>query len=363
MNHRSRDAGQELASIIRNHAPVITVAVVILAAVLIGSIGFAMTRPSRPDTVASLATPTADATPSIQPSASPLIVTVSSPIEPSSEPSTAVTATPVATGSDEEPGPTSEPSSTPTPTPRPAPSVRIWLGGGGAYRIATGTTVDVVLHLTTQSLRRSQCSIRQTYEPDDPSAQAWQKDLVPEAQQTVALVDGRHTFVASCPSSAGTLTSRAQTIAMDRQPELCKGFDFDPGEITVTSFADLRDGVVGTWEGCVTTPWTPMYWISATFRDDGTYSASSSEILDGDNMIAMYYGTDADSSLKKYAINDLQASNLGLGQIDVVFDQNNVVRDELRNIRLMGSNLEFELFHLTQYGPITFQLRRTTTGP
>jgi hypothetical protein len=47
-----------------------------------------------------------------------------------------------------------------------------------------------------------------------------------------------------------------------------------------------------------------------------------------------------------------------VGQIDVVFGPEPGVRDELRNVRLMGDQLEFELFHMAQYGPVTFQLYR-----
>jgi hypothetical protein len=77
-------------------------------------------------------------------------------------------------------------------------------------------------------------------------------------------------------------------------------------------------------------------------------------------MIAMYYGMDEDSPLKTYSMTYFQASRLGIGQIDVVFDVGSVTRDELRNVRLMGDKLEFEMFHLGQYGPLTFQLNRAT---
>jgi len=104
-----------------------------------------------------------------------------------------------------------------------------------------------------------------------------------------------------------------------------------------------------------------MYAVVFTFRADGTYSAQSDEVLDGTQMTALGYGTDPDSPRKIYAINDFQASQLGLGQIDVVFDDGSgsVVRDELRSIRLMGDKLEFDLFHLSQY-TVTFQLRRVS---
>jgi hypothetical protein len=39
-----------------------------------------------------------------------------------------------------------------------------------------------------------------------------------------------------------------------------------------------------------------------------------------------------------------------------------VVRDKLRNIRLMGDQLRFEFFHFGVYGPLTFELNRTSHG-
>jgi hypothetical protein len=57
---------------------------------------------------------------------------------------------------------------------------------------------------------------------------------------------------------------------------------------------------------------------------------------------------------------DLQASKLGLGEIDIFSALGTSDRDELRNIRLMGDKLEFEMFHSGQYGPLTYQLNRVT---
>jgi hypothetical protein len=60
---------------------------------------------------------------------------------------------------------------------------------------------------------------------------------------------------------------------------------------------------------------------------------------------------------------DLHASRLGLGQVDVVFDDGSgsVVRDELRSIRIMGDKLEFDLYHFSQYA-VTFQLNRVSAS-
>jgi hypothetical protein len=232
--------------------------------------------------------------------------------------------------------------------------------GEAAFWIREGTSVQDVLHLTTQDLDRSKCSITQAYTPDDPAASPWKKQLRPLADQKVTLVDGWHTFTATCPSSAGKLKASVRVIAMDGLPEACKGFDFARDDITATSYDELTAGVVGSWTGCVTTPWTPMYAVAVTLRADGTYSATTSEVLDGNRMIAMYYGSDDASPAKTYAINDFQASRLGLGQIDVTFGDGSgsVVRDDLRNVRLMGDKLEFEMFHMGTYGPLTFELNR-----
>lgn len=119
--------------------------------------------------------------------------------------------------------------------------------------------------------------------------------------------------------------------------------------------------MVGTWEGCVTTPWTPPYWVTIDLRADGTYSARSEEVLDDWEMTALYYGTDEDAPAKRYAVNDLQASMKGIGQIDIAFtpgQTQGATRDELSNIRLMGDRLEFELMHQQIYGPLTFRLGR-----
>ena len=110
----------------------------------------------------------------------------------------------------------------------------------------------------------------------------------------------------------------------------------------------------------MTVPWTPPYWVDFTFRADGTYSAKSPESFDGVQMVAMYYGIDADSPSKRYRLNDLQDNQQAIGDIDIVFDVDatSANRDDLRHITLMGDKLKFELFHALVYGPVTFQLTR-----
>jgi hypothetical protein len=149
-------------------------------------------------------------------------------------------------------------------------------------------------------------------------------------------------------------------------PEACLAFAFPAADVTIRSLAELQDGLLGTWAGCVTTPWVPPYWITITFRDDGTYSGVAQLNQLGDWQPAFYYGTDEDSPEKRYELNDLQDSLKGIGQIDIFFWEGNTSRGDLRNIKLMGDQLEFEFFHGGQYGPLTYRVYRLrpydTTG-
>ena len=102
----------------------------------------------------------------------------------------------------------------------------------------------------------------------------------------------------------------------------------------------------------------PTYWIDLTFRADGTYSSTVGEVLDSIPLPAMYYGTDADDPAKKWRIDDLHASGLGVGTIDIFFGSNSVNCDPISAIRLMGDRLQFEMMHQGTYGPLVFQLVR-----
>jgi len=370
MIQRLSDLTSRTSSIVRSHSRIAAAVAAVVATVAVFSIGFAATRPavSTAPVAAVLQSNPSLPLPTAAPAA---FASSSSPILPSAEPKFAAfqgspelsLESPEATPG--EPEPTVLDEDEPYPTPEPHPSVAVQVGGmpgEAGFWIREGTSVQDVLHLITQDIDRSECSLTQSYAPDDPAVAPWTKKLPPLAQQKVTLTDGWHTFAASCPSTSGKLTASVRAIAMDGKPEACKDFEFARGEITATSHEELAAGVVGKWEGCVGTPWTPLYSVSVTLREDGTYTAKSDEVLDGNRMIAMYYGMDEDSPLKMYSITDFQASGLGIGQIDVVFDVGSVTRDELRNVRLMGNKLEFEMFHLGQYGPITFRLNRVDGG-
>ena len=208
------------------------------------------------------------------------------------------------------------------------------------------------LHVRTKHLDQRDCRLTHSITPDKPGVEASKETLRPVDVQQISFIDGRPRAPARLPELAGALRDRMVVIAADGEPERCRGFDFPKADISVSTIDELTSGMVGTWHGCVTTPWTITYGVDVTLRADGTYSATSGEVLDGQAMTALYYGTDADSPLKQWWINDLQASDKGVGEIDIVFDATSVNRDELRNVKLMGDQLELELFHQGQYGPV-----------
>jgi hypothetical protein len=114
--------------------------------------------------------------------------------------------------------------------------------------------------------------------------------------------------------------------------------------------------MTGHWAGCVVTPWVAPYWVWITLGEDGSYSARSQTNQAGPAQPAFYYGSDEDSPEKRYELNDFQDSLKGVGQIDIWFNKGNTNRGELRNIKLMGDQLEFEFFHRGEYGPLTYRL-------
>jgi hypothetical protein len=247
------------------------------------------------------------------------------------------------------------------PTPVPDPSVTLLFNDQpdpGTFWIDSGDTVTGELALVTRDLNRTACSVTHETVPDAPDIAPSSASLRPVATQTVALTDGLSTFRAACPSASGTRRATVVVQAMDGRPERCQGWSFERTAPTAATYEALAAGVVGTWEGCVRTPWLAPYFVTMTLRADGTYSATSSEVLDGQDMIAMYYGMDDDAPSKRYHLADMLDDGLGVGEIDVVFDVGSVVRGDLRNVRFMGERLAFEFFHRSEYGPVTFELRR-----
>ena len=124
-------------------------------------------------------------------------------------------------------------------------------------RVTPGGTVDIGLVLSTKELDQRQCTIVHSITPNSPTIPASQKALPPIDVQTVALIDGRHDFRASCPSIAGTLTAETWMVAADGAPERCAGWKFSADPVSVSTLIKLTNGMAGSWHGCVTTPWVP----------------------------------------------------------------------------------------------------------
>jgi hypothetical protein len=351
------------SSMVGRHSRIAAALAAIVATVLVFSIGFAVTRPAARTAPIAVA-PTPSPTLPLPSASTAAFASSPSPTLPPAEPTFAIPEdspepaleTPQATSVEPEPTVAEEDESYPTPEPDPSVAVQVGgMGGDAGFYIRDGTTVKDVLHLITRDLDRSKCSLTQSYEPDDASVAAWTKTLRPLAEQEVTLTDGWHTFAASCPSSSGKLKATVRAIAMDGKPEACKDFEFVRDDISVSSYEELTLGMVGTWEGCVATPWTPLFSVSLVLSQDGAFSAKTDEALDGNKMVALYYPSD--ESAKTFQINDFQASRLGIGQIDVGSDPTSPARLDLRNVRLMGDKLEFEVFN-GEYGPVTFRVNR-----
>jgi hypothetical protein len=220
--------------------------------------------------------------------------------------------------------------------------------------------LDTTVNVVTTGLDQSRCTLTQSFTRDRPELDSLTNALEPESSQVVSLRDGWHRFQLVCPSSAGSLRAERLMGAIDGLPERCRGHEFINAPPSATSFEELESGMIGSWEGCVDTPWVPTYWVDVTFRPDGTYRALSTEVLDGQDMNAMYYGTEGDRPSKRWAIDGIRPSGLGVGQIDIAWEgHDDVNRGDLRNIELMEDQLRFEFFHRGQYGPLIFELHRT----
>ena len=215
-----------------------------------------------------------------------------------------------------------------------------------------------VLQLQTYDLDQSDCSLTQSYEPDDPRARPgpWRSSRSPSRRSRWPTAGIRSSRRAE---HAGELTATVVAIARDGKPEACRDFEFVRGEISVSSYEELTAGIVGTWKGCVTTPWTPMYEVTVTLREDGTYSATSDRgprwHRHDRHVLRLRRGR------SREAVRDQRLPGQptrGRSDRRRRLGSEPGVRDELRNVRLMGDQLEFELFHMDDYGPVTFQLYR-----
>jgi hypothetical protein len=122
----------------------------------------------------------------------------------------------------------------------------------------------------------------------------------------------------------------------------------------------VKNGIIGTWTGTVTTPFWPTYHATFTFDSYTHYSAKAAP--DGNGVPALYYGTDADSPNKRYGITDTQANGDATGTIDVCFEAGGCDRSKLQAIQLSAdlSRLKFYFMFREETGPLEYDLTRTT---
>jgi len=216
--------------------------------------------------------------------------------------------------------------------------------------------LDLVME--TSNIDVSKCNVTDKYIPDDEPSVPVTATLKSSAKQRVESYDGLHAYKFSCTSKKGKALEAVLTfIIADMTAEKCRDVSYTESAVSVSSLSSLKNGIVGTWSGCVSTPWVPKYYITMEFRADGSYSAKSDEVMDGTEANALYYGLEADHEGKKYRLTSFQDSK-GSGEIDLIFDfvfTKNT--DQLSSIKLMGNKLSFTMYH-GGYGPLTFQLER-----
>lgn len=123
----------------------------------------------------------------------------------------------------------------------------------------------------------------------------------------------------------------------------------------VQQLARIRAGIVGTWYGVVTNPWTSGCKVQITFFADGHYSAHSP----ADACVVFYYGTNDDSPEKTYFIDDVTAAAEGAGMIQFYFGPGDTNEGALRAVALSpdSNSLSFRAYK-DQYGPLVFDLHR-----
>lgn len=139
-------------------------------------------------------------------------------------------------------------------------------------------------------------------------------------------------------------------------------------ELSVKSqLALARRALVGDWHGVVTTPWVPQYQVTASFGDDGSYSAhcdTNSDANNGGCCRAFYYGSDLDSELKRWSVSSVNADGSVEGDLDVAFCYQDCYlpgwQGKLRRVHpdQSGQRIRFEFWTDEGHGPIAFDLER-----
>lgn len=145
-------------------------------------------------------------------------------------------------------------------------------------------------------------------------------------------------------------------------------YEPDTGLSVQTQLKLARRSLIGDWHGVVTTPWVPQYQVTASFGEDGSYSAScdlNSDANTGGCCRAFYYGSDRDSELKRWDVSSVNADGSVDGNLDVAFCYDDPCylpgwQGKLRNLHgdQSAQRIRFEFWRDDGYGPVAFDLER-----
>ena len=180
------------------------------------------------------------------------------------------------------------------------------------------------------------------------------------SSQVVALYDGFHRIGLACPSSAGTLRDEWEILARDNLPERCLGFEFAGGPLSFTTLDELESGMIGNVGGCVTTV--------RSARLGGRQLPVRRHIQRGVAGAARRPGDERDvlRDRGRHAEQALGTERHPGQRKGCRADRHRVGRTtrtrtatSCATIELMGDQLRFEVFHMHEYGPLTFELHRT----
>lgn len=142
------------------------------------------------------------------------------------------------------------------------------------------------------------------------------------------------------------------------QPEVPAG-----GEPARALLQGVQEVMTGSWRGLASTPWTSPYVVDISFSADGHYSARCAEL--GACCLAFYYGSDADTPIKQWRVDDATLSGNVFGEIDIAFGYDGQFglpawQGQLSHIErdASGDGLRFEFATSAGRGPLRYDLRR-----
>jgi hypothetical protein len=124
----------------------------------------------------------------------------------------------------------------------------------------------------------------------------------------------------------------------------------------------IQAGMVGTWIGTNSNPWTSPYQVRIAFGADGSYSGHCAQGTCPAPVF--YYGIDDDSPAKTYLLQSLNADDSAGGTIQITFDVAgaNAGPGSLEEVFVSadGQHLNFEFWATWsgRYGPVRFDLMR-----